>query len=76
MPTFCCKPHVASFYSSLIQPYTKLCHRQNSDRQTDKHTDEIIYPVHLRLASLYFLALLKNIAQLKNKMTDKNDFRY
>ena len=28
MPTFCRKPHVASFYSSLTVPYTKLCHRQ------------------------------------------------
>ena len=28
MPTFFCKPQLASFYSSLIQPYTKLCHRQ------------------------------------------------
>ena len=28
MPTFCCKPQVASFYSSLKQPYRKLCHRQ------------------------------------------------
>ena len=55
MPIFCCKPQVASFYSSLIQPYTKLCHRQNSD----KHTDEIIHPVHFKLASLYFLALKK-----------------
>ena len=35
MPTFCRKLQVASFYSSLIQPYTKLCHRQNSDRQTN-----------------------------------------
>ena len=38
MPTFCRKPHVASFYSSLIQPYTKLCHRQK-----DRHTYEIKY---------------------------------
>ena len=34
MLTFFCKPQVASFYSSLKQPYTKLCHRQNLDRQT------------------------------------------
>ena len=33
MLTFFCKPQVASFYSSLKQPYTKLCHRQNLDRQ-------------------------------------------
>ena len=52
MPTFCRKPEVASFYSSVIQPYTKLCHRQTEFGQTDKHTDEIIYPVHLRLALL------------------------
>ena len=70
MPTFCRKPEVASFFSYLIQPYTKLCHRQNSD----KHTDEIIHPIHLRLASLYFLASHENmrgasrlrIAQLNN----------
>ena len=29
MPTYCCQLLcVASFYSSLKQPYTKLCHRQ------------------------------------------------
>ena len=57
MPTFCRKAEVASFYSSLIQPFIKLCHRQNSD----KHTDEIIHPVNLRLASLYFLAWQENM---------------
>ena len=31
MPTFCRKPQVASFYSSLKQPYTILCHRQTME---------------------------------------------
>ena len=40
MPTFCRKPEVASSYSSLKQPYTKMCHRQ-TNKQIDRHTDEI-----------------------------------
>ena len=35
MPTFCRKPHVASFYNSLIQPHTKLCHRQTDRIRTN-----------------------------------------
>ena len=31
----CRKLQVASFYSSLMQPYTKLCHRQNEFGHTD-----------------------------------------
>ena len=38
MPTFCRKPELTSFYSSLTLPYTKLCHRQ-----TDRYTNEIKY---------------------------------
>ena len=41
MPTFCRKPKVASFYSSVKQPYTKMCHR-TTDRQTDKQTDTLM----------------------------------
>ena len=63
MPTFCRRPHVASFHSSLMQPYTKLCHRQNSDR----HTDEIIYVRFRRYVCISFANFLlckKYIAQL------------
>ena len=37
MPTFCRKPQMASFYSSLTLPYTKLCHR-TTNRTTDRRT--------------------------------------
>ena len=60
MPTFCRKPEVASFYSSLKQPYTKMCHRT-----TDKHTDEIIYVRFRRYVCnklrYFFLLRKKNI---------------
>ena len=63
MPTFYRKPDVASFYSSLMQPHTKLCHRQTEFG----HTDEIIYVrfrwyVYISFAN--FLLRKKYIAQL------------
>ena len=64
MPTFCRKPHVASFYSSLIQPYIKLYHRQTEFG----HTDEIIYVRFRRYICISFVNFLlrkKYIAQLK-----------
>ena len=70
MPTFCRKPEVASFNSSLTLPYTKLCHRQNSDRQnSDRHTDKIIYVRFRRYVCISFANFLlckKYIAQLNN----------
>ena len=42
MPTFCRKLQVASFYSSLKQPHTKLCHRQK-DRQREWQTNRQTY---------------------------------
>ena len=66
MPTFCRKPQVASFYSSLIQPYTKMCHR-TTDRTTDRYTDEIIHVRFHRYVSISFTNFLlrkKYIAQL------------
>ena len=65
MPTFCRKPEVASFYSSLIQPYTKLCHRQTEFGDTD----EIIYVRFHRYVCISFANFLlckKYIAQLNN----------
>ena len=70
MPTFCRKPEVASFYSSLKQPYTKMCHRT-----TNRHTDEIIYVRFRRYVCISFANFLlckKYIAQL-NKSPD-NEF--
>ena len=67
MPTFFRKPHVASFYSSLIEPYKKLCHRQTEFGQTEGHTDEIICVHFLRYVCISFANFLlckKYIAQL------------
>ena len=74
MPTFCRKPEVASFHTSLIQPYTKLCHRQ-TDRQNefgDRHIDEITYVRFRRYVCISFANFLlrnKYIAQLKKEQT-------
>ena len=65
MPTFCRKPHVASFYTSLTLPYTKLGHRQNSEFG---HTDEIKYVRFRRYVCISFAIFLlrkKYIAELK-----------
>ena len=67
MPTFCRKPEVASFYSSLKQLYTKMCHR-TTNRQTNRHTDEINYVRFHRYVCINFanfLLRMKYIAQLK-----------
>ena len=67
MLTFCRKPHVASFYSSLTLPYTKLCHRQ-----TDRYTYEIKYVRFRRYACISFAIFLlrkKYIVQLDNILT-------
>ena len=69
MPTFCRKVQVARLYSSLKQPYTKLCHRQAELGQTEGHTDEIIYVRFRRYVCISFANFLlckKYIAQLKN----------
>ena len=71
MPTFCRKPHVASFYSSLIQPNTKLCHRKKDRIRTKGHTDEIIYVRFRRYICISFANLLlckKYIAELKYRV--------
>ena len=74
MPMFCRKPQVVSFYSSLMQPYTKLCHRQTERIWTDRHTDEIIY-VRFRwyvcISFANFLLCKKYIAQLNYAMTKR-----
>ena len=70
MPTFCRKPHVASFYSSLTLPYTKLCHRQNEFGQTDRHTYEIKYVRFRRYACISFaIFLLREFSRTKGDVT-------
>ena len=72
MPTFCCRPQVASFYSSLIQPYTKLCHRHTEFGHTEGHTDEIIYVRFRRYVCISFANFFlckKYITQLNQMAT-------
>ena len=69
MPIFCRKPDVASFYSYLIQPCTKMCHRT-----TDRHTDEVIYVRfrwHVYISFANFVLRKKYIAQL-NECVNNN----
>ena len=73
MPTFFRKPQVASFYSSLKQPYTKLCHRHKdrirTEGQTEGHTNEIIYVRFRRYVCISFdnfLLCKKYIAELNH----------
>ena len=68
MPTFCRKPQIAIFHSSLIQPYKKLCHRQSEFGQKDRHTYGIKYVRFRRYVCISFAIFLfrkKYIAQLK-----------
>ena len=85
MSTFFRKPEVASPYSSIIQPETKMCHRQKdrirTEGQTEGHTDEIIYVRFFRYVCISFANFLlckKYIAQLKKSLSkfDKNRWNF